>query len=385
MRLATNQDYNDLVQLWKYCFTDSDDFRSWYFEKYYRPEEGLVISVDNRTVASLQVIDLPMRIGGKQILTGYIVGVDCLPEYRGRGFTRQLMEEAVSHYAPQHHLQLLQLMPFEADFYYPFGFVYGNYHANMILDIDEFYHPEYRSIARKYSWNDVDLEAIEENIATIEAVYLKCMQGYDGYVERGSKRRWAALLDDIHIEEGYMKLLYSPAGEAVGYLMYTFMEDKLYIREGVAKDSNARKAMYYFISTHRSQFKTVEWSAVENEPLIYRRKKDKSNVQLYPFMMFRIVDPCVMSAFASKYPQQDLCFSVVGLGKYVWRANSDLIERISESVEQEGSLSLQELTQIVFDYTAWDIVATDKKAQACVEKMKILFKEKKIIFNNEYF
>ena len=385
IRMATDKDYNDLLNLWKYCFTDSDSFRKWYFEHYYYSSETIVIDVDGRAVASLQVVDLPMLINGKRLKTGYIVGVDCLPEYRGRGFTRQLIEEAINHYAPQHNIQLLQLMPFEADFYYPFGFVFGNYHANIALNIDEFYHPEYREMARKYSWKDVDLNCFRENIQLLEAVYKNCMKKYDGYVERVSDRRWAALLDDMRMENGYMKILYNQFEEAVGYIVYGFIDNHLYIRECIVTDNDARQAMYYFISTHRSQYKTVEWSAAENEPVIYRRKKDKTGVQWYPFMMYRIVDPTIISVFASDYPKQDIRFFVENKGTYLWRAHGDLIEKIADRCETDVKLSVQVLTQVVFDYASEAISVENEKSCAGIEQLRHLFKEKKIVFNNEYF
>ena len=95
IRMATDADREALESIWDYCFHDGESFQRWYFSSYFRPAECLVGCVDGCPVASLQIIDLPTRVKDRTLRAGYIVGVDCLPEYRGMGFTKCLMEEAI--------------------------------------------------------------------------------------------------------------------------------------------------------------------------------------------------------------------------------------------------------------------------------------------------
>lgn len=381
IRLATKEDLPALIDLWAYCFNDSDVFRNWYFKYYYRQDECIVASIDGVTVASLQVIDLPTRVGEQSIAAGYIVGVDCLPEYRGHGLTKRLMEEAMQRFAPEKGYQILHLMPFEADFYESFGFVYGEYHANMILPIEEFYRPDYRVDARSHHWGTVDLNRYDDVLPLLEALYQQSMNKQDGYVERQGKRRWSALLDDVRLEDGYCKILYNDNNEAVGYLVYILQDDILLIRELQAVNAAARKAMYYFIAAHRSQVKQVRWSAAENEPIIYQRKKDKQGVQFYPFMMNTIIEPTVIGEFATHIPQDDLYFYVEKKGYYHWHKQSSIIEACDIGPMNVVRLTLEDLSKMVFARNEWE----DETVSVQQMQMSALFKEKKRIFNNEYF
>lgn len=381
MRLATKEDVPALMALWAYCFNDGDIFQNWYFKNYFREEECIVVSIENMVVASLQVIDLPMVVGNEHLPAGYIVGVDCLPEYRGQGFTRMLMEEAIEHYAPQKGYALLHLMPFEADFYEPFGFVYGDYHTKMTLSIEEFYRASYREAAQGYYWKTVDLNNYAPALSLLENLYKCAMKDIDAYIERGNLRRWSALLDDVRLENGHCKIIYNERGEAEGYIVYMFADDALLIRELQTVNQKAHQAMYYFIASHRSQVKEVRWSAALCEPIAYIRKKDKHGVILEPFMMQLILDPCCIGAFASDLPQEDLLFNVEDDGTYRWYAHSKKIERIENVVENTPNFTRATLSRLVFDKSGWKACEADEYHI----QMQALFKEKKQFFNNEYF
>lgn len=380
MRLATKEDLPALINLWAYCFNDGDIFQNWYFKNYYREEECIVVSEQDAIVASLQVIDLPTVVGNETLQAGYIVGVDCLPEYRGQGFTRMLMEAAIEQFALHKGYAFLHLMPFEADFYESFGFVFGDYHAKMTLPIEEFYRPSYREAARAYHWETVNLDCYDEALPLLENIYHRAMNAFDGHVVRGSKRRWSALLDDARLENGHCKIIYNENNVAEGYIVYIFEGGALRIRELQATTQKARQAMYYFIAGHRSQVKEVQWSASLREPIVYTRKKDKQGVALEPFMMQLIIDPCCIAAFASRLPDENVDFCVED-GAYRWYAHSQKIERIENVVETAPRFTRATISQLVFDSSGWDACEAD----ACYMQMRALFTEKKQFFNNEYF
>lgn len=379
IRAATEADRPALQKIWHYCFNDGETFQRWYFSKYFRAVECLVATVGDTLAASLQLIDLPTRVGDVELRAGYIVGVDCLPEYRGLGLTRRLMQAALEDYAPAHGIQLMHLMPFEADFYESYGFVFGDYHFDMDLDIDEFYRAEERDAAHCHHWQDLDMENLAPALPLLEDLYERATARYKAAVLRRGLRRWQALVDDLAMEGGYFKLLFDENEQAVGYLAYIMKEEAFFVREAVASTAAARQALYYFIASHRSQVKQVQWSAPEDEAIAFRRKKDKSGVRYQPFMMERILDPEILPLFASRLPEQDIRFSVRGCGSYLWPAGSARIEKISAE-EAAPLLDLAQLTQMVFDRS--------RQAQdVCSESalMVALFTIKATFFNNEYF
>lgn len=382
IRLASDADRPALEALWAYCFNDGEPFQRWYFDNYYRKEECLVACLDDTVAASLQIIELPTRIGGQTVRAGYIVGVDCLPEYRGMGLTRQLMEEALTHYSPEHQLQLLHLMPFEADFYEPYGFVFSDYHFNMTLDMNEFYRPDDRKIAHRYQWRSLELDrtALMQMLPALETLYEQSTKRYDMVVERKGERRWRALMDDLAMEGGHVKLLYDDRKELVGYLAYIMKEDAFFVREALSVDPDARRALYYFIASHRSQVKQVAWSAPQDETVVFQRQKDKDGVRFQPFMMNLILDPTIVFLFSQRMPKNDLIFSVADCGCYCWKAESRSIEKLAEEVENVPVLTQRSLTQLVFD-KGWMPSGED----VVLRELATLFTEKTRIFNNEYF
>lgn len=380
IRAAIESDRPALEKIWAYCFNDGDTFRHWYFESYCRIDECLIAEIDGTIAASLQVIDLPTRVGDQVVPAGYIVGVDCLPEYRGMGLTRQLMDAALNDHAPAHGLRLLHLMPFEADFYLPYGFVYSDFHFDMDLDITEFYEAADRAVAHRYHWQDLPFAETAAWVPTLEALYARCTARYDVCVLRQGLRRWRALVDDVAMEGGCLKLLFDEADVPVGYLAYIMKEDAFFVREALAADAQARRALYYFIASHRSQVKRVTWSAPSDEAVVFHRKKDKSGVRYRPFMMNLILDPALIAAFAAGTPEKDICFSVEGMGAYRWPAQCTEIERLSDEAVAEGPhFDRQTLSAMVFD-PGWD--ASQVSASA---PLAALFTKSARIFNNEYF
>lgn len=380
IRMATDADRPALEAIWDYCFQDGERFERWYFSTYYRKEECIVGCVDDVPVASLQVIDLPTRVGDQVVRAGYIVGVDCLPEYRGQGFTRRLMDWAIDHYAPAHNLALLHLMPFEADFYEPYGFVYSDFHFDMDLDIAEFYRAEDREAARRYHWKRIAEDDLARALPLLEQAYEVCTATYPAVVERRGLRRWQALVSDLSMEGGHLKILLDEAGKPQGLLAYILKEDALFVREALAAAPAARRALYYFIASHRSQVKNVQWSAPEDEPIVFQRRKDKQGVRYRPFMMNRLVDPSILPLFSTSLPTKDLAFAVPDKGAYLWPAGK---RRLCSYKDEKAALpivDLKVLSKIVFD--RGEQIETTHEVLA---ELAALFTIKTRFFNNEYF
>lgn len=381
VQMAQLKDKSAIEEIWKYCFKDGDSFREWYFKEYYDTGECIVAYDDIRPIASLQVIKTYISIQGNIIKAGYIVGVDCLPEYRGQGITHSLMEEALFSYAKKEQIAFMMLMPFEADFYLKYGFVFGTYHQNMVINIDEFYNKDVRTLKQIYRWMDVFGVSDSQLKKIIPQLYQKWGALFDGFVMR-EERHWNAFVNDLMIENGYMKVLYNQEGEAVGYIAYLLQDDQIFIKEMVYMNEDARNYLYYFIASHRSQVKKVEWSAPEGEAIVYTRKKDKNSVAFYPFMMYLILDPTILSLFATKLPDKDLYFSVDGCGTYLWKAQSSYIEMLNEDINKSAYVwSLEGITRMVFECSFFNKLPEKHSEQKLTE----LFTKKLQIFNNEYF
>ena len=82
-----------IVNLWRTCFGDSEAFISLYFDRVYKDENAMTIEKDGKIVSALQIVPHTMTYLGTEISVGYISGACTTPEERGQGLMRQLLQE----------------------------------------------------------------------------------------------------------------------------------------------------------------------------------------------------------------------------------------------------------------------------------------------------
>ena len=86
IRIATNDDMPQVLNLWQTCFDDTMKFVLWYFARYWKAEHtlGVFEQHENEELlqASAQVIPYNLQIRNTALSCGYIVGVDTAPEAR---------------------------------------------------------------------------------------------------------------------------------------------------------------------------------------------------------------------------------------------------------------------------------------------------------------
>jgi len=84
-----------IIDLWKISFGDTDDFIRLWFDRVYKDENTFTIEKNGRIVSALQILPYEMTYCGTIIPAGYICGVCTLPSERGKGFMNQLMLQAL--------------------------------------------------------------------------------------------------------------------------------------------------------------------------------------------------------------------------------------------------------------------------------------------------
>ena len=81
-------------QLWRQCFHDSDEFVELYFRLRYDEQVNLAHTEDDEVTAALQMLLYPMTFFGRKIPVSYISGACTRPDKRGQGLMRSLLDEA---------------------------------------------------------------------------------------------------------------------------------------------------------------------------------------------------------------------------------------------------------------------------------------------------
>lgn len=100
----------EVKELWKLCFNDSDEFIEMYFRLRYNNETTMTIQSGNKVVSSLQMPYYPMTFEGTEIQTAYISGACTHPDFRGKGVMSQLLAESFSRMV-QKNIPLSILIP----------------------------------------------------------------------------------------------------------------------------------------------------------------------------------------------------------------------------------------------------------------------------------
>ncbi|MCL1943889.1 MAG: GNAT family N-acetyltransferase [Candidatus Azobacteroides sp.] len=107
---ADDRLFPEIMRMWKICFEDSDEFMDIYFRTKYRNENTLVKVVDEKAVASLQMLPYDMTFGKKRIQTAYISGACTLPEERNKRYMEELLHAAFTE-MKKHQIPLTILIP----------------------------------------------------------------------------------------------------------------------------------------------------------------------------------------------------------------------------------------------------------------------------------
>lgn len=118
----SKQDYTK--QLWKLCFGDSDDFIRFYFDAKYSDENTFAIYEKGMMVCVLQSIPYQIHALGQTFAAAYISGACTHPEYRNKGYMRQLLQQTLQT-LHERKIPLVFLIPQEEslyNYYAQFGF-----------------------------------------------------------------------------------------------------------------------------------------------------------------------------------------------------------------------------------------------------------------------
>lgn len=84
----------EVMNLWRICFQDSEEFIRFYFERKYREENTLTYVEKGKVVSALQMLPYSMNWQGKKLSVSYISGASTLPEARNKGIMHKLLNKA---------------------------------------------------------------------------------------------------------------------------------------------------------------------------------------------------------------------------------------------------------------------------------------------------
>lgn len=118
---ATEAHTAGMKELWKKCFTQEDPRENeFFFKAEYKPEYGYVMIEDSKVAAGACRMPHALMFNGRVLQTSMIVGVATLPEYRNRGYMKQMMETVIN--ACEHSELITLVQAYDPSLYKPYGF-----------------------------------------------------------------------------------------------------------------------------------------------------------------------------------------------------------------------------------------------------------------------
>ena len=278
-RIATDKDYDQIRKIWTYCFNEGEEVENCYFENKYRAENTVVAELDGDVVASIHLNQHTIKLGNKEENVSYVVGVSTLPEARGKGMMKSLMNLSFEEmYNRGQNVSIL--MPIDFRLYRRFGFenCYDMIeHRINIEDLSAF------RIERDFR------KAKESDIDNLIDIYNKSNRRLNGYTVRG-KQRYENMFKEVAADGGHIYIC-SDCGVYDGYVIYAINEGKFFVREVYFSNTNALKSILAFIYNHNTQCdKVVIMEDVRNTIGNTLKNPKTSESLLKPFMMGRVVN-----------------------------------------------------------------------------------------------
>ncbi len=124
LRKSKPEEVSGLQELFQLCFGDGPEISGLYFDRFYRPEEFLILREDGEARAMAGLLNLTLtEPGGKIVKAAYLYGMGTHPDHQGRGFAAQLLN--YSDFYLHGKRDCLVTMPATAElhaFYAKFGF-----------------------------------------------------------------------------------------------------------------------------------------------------------------------------------------------------------------------------------------------------------------------
>ena len=278
IRSAKECEQNNIMEIWNYCFNDGPKFTEYYFNNKYKNYNTIVVEEETNIVSSLQLNQYKIQLNGKEYDTSYIVGVSTLPEARGKGYMKYIMDFTLNELYRKNQLVSI-LMPIDYRLYRKYGYEHCYDQIEYEVNIEDL-----RGFKSSGSLIKANLDYINE-MMNIEKSFLKNL---NGTVIR-DENYYKNLFKEVESEEGYIYIHKNE--EYDGYIIYFINGDKIFVRELYYKNIDALKGMLKFIYNHNTQCKTVTITSPVDDKIRFILSNPRTvTMKIKPFMMGRVIN-----------------------------------------------------------------------------------------------
>lgn len=280
IRLATDQETQQIIDLWSYCFDDSTEFIKFFFQSCYKPENTLIVTDGDKLCSCLQLLPYRMQMRGKPVNISYIVGVATWPEYRGKGYVSQLLQYA-DKIMNERSIYLSILLPFQYDFYRKFGW-------EVCYDLLTYHDMDLPVLRANAPIVQISVIEINKDIELLSNCYHMFMRQYNGFIVR-CREDWFKTIRDIELDNG-SGYIYKEMDHICGYILYTINDKRLIIKELIYTNANAKASLLQLAISHKGQVNQISWKAPAIDTTYLAIKDSRGQLEKETFVMGRIHD-----------------------------------------------------------------------------------------------
>ncbi len=249
---ASGLDKQEVYRMWKTIFADDDGgYTDFYFKTYYRNQETFVKKIQDEVVGCLSKHPHAIMLHGRMLRCSMIVGVAVKPQWRGRGFMRELMETALDEADHQELITMIQA--YQPSLYEPFGF---------------------ETVYRRRNWTirRTEVRRIRPDVTTLLfpkdclKLYGQFVSRFNGYVIR-DLNYFETLMKEVEAENGKM-IAYYHERQIEGYAALYLENGRIVIRECLYLHSTALLHMVNYALSLKPEI-TLQVSGSENLSRIF--------------------------------------------------------------------------------------------------------------------
>lgn len=276
-------------ELWRTCFKDTDEFVRFYFDRKYKDENTLVYQEDGRLVSALQMLPYPMTYLGTEILTSYISGASTAPSARSKGLMKNLLADAFAE-MKRRGIGFTTLIPQESwlvEYYRKSGYT-------LMFDYTlENHHFSKGSLVADPNIRCFDIEKTDRLFAYFDREMHRrpcCIQH--------TREDFGIILQDLHMSGGKLLVAYGDH-EKIDGMAFTLSEgDKGVILELLFASENVRQALLAATA--------LQWNVarVECKTPAYGENRSSRG-------MARVIDAeRLLALYAARYPHKSFTIRV---------------------------------------------------------------------------
>lgn len=278
--IADEKNINDIKEMWRYCFAESEAYNEYYFDRKLKPEDTVVCCDDEKAIASIQLNQYKIMLNEKEENVSYVVGVSTMPEARGKGIMKKMMKFSLDEmYKRGQNVSLL--MPIDFRLYRRYGYENCYDILEHRIDMEELSGFRIEQNVRRLTVDDIN-ELIK--------LYDSVNKMNNGYVIR-DRFRFENMFAEAEADGSYIYGIEDKSGKLSGYMVYSMDSGTLFVRELYFTDISTLKTAIGFIYNHNTQCsKAVIMEDIRNSVGRVIRNPRKTETVQKQFMMGRVIN-----------------------------------------------------------------------------------------------